>query len=180
MNYITIKNYHDLEYILNADILITGDIHRQREELDHNTWNLSFDNNFIKNFSLVELNDFIKKLIDIRTEQIINIGRGPATFYLWYDEQSLNLCFDVLSGNNVKLPFGCTLNVLNKFESILKKSLKDLQSDTNYLSWENIEIVEPGDPGWDNENDEPEYILDLYVVVLPENNLTNFFKKLVS
>jgi hypothetical protein len=182
MNYININNYADLQYLLNVDILITGDLSQQKEELYYNTWCLNFDKDFVKTLSITDLQNFIQELIDNRAKQVININKGSATFYLWYDEQSFNLCFDILSGKNIKLPFGCKLNILKKTDSILEKFLADTQAETNYLSWENLKIINRGDPGWDkdDENDVPEWIGNVYVTTLPQPTFINFIKKIVS
>lgn len=169
MNYININNYTNLLELLDINILITGDLNKQREELEYNTWEMTFDRDFIKTITLQNLQDFISKLINNRADQVAKANKSPATFYLWYDEQSLNLCFDILSGNNIKLPFGCTLNVFKTPYPILEKFLKDAQSDTNYLSWENLTILNPGDPGFgeDDDDDEIDWIQDVYVTTLP-------------
>lgn len=167
MNYITIAKSRDLQELLDADILITGDIHRHKEEWEHNTWYISFEATFVKSFTRHDINAFIHDLIKNREQQVIDINKGPATFYLWYDEQSLNLCFDILSGMNINLPFGCKLNILNKFDFIVDKFLANVQPENNALSWGNFTILNPGDPGWNDNDDEIDWIQDVYAAILP-------------
>jgi len=154
MNYTKINNFNNLEQVLNEDILITGDIKQQKEEMYYNTYELSFNKDFIKTLSLEDLHNFILKLITKRTDQVMQANNGPATFYLWYDEQYLTLCFDVLSGADIKLPFGFKLNVLKTPLSILKKFHNATYDDKNYLTWENLTILNPGDSGFDDEDDD--------------------------
>jgi len=168
MNYITIEKSRDFQELLDVDILITGDVHRHKEEWEYNTWNLSFDVNFIKSLTRHDLNTFIYDLIKNRKQQVVDLNNGPATFYMWYDEQSLNLCFDILTGTNISLPFGCELNILNTFDSILDKFFVDVQPENNPLSWDKIIILEPGDEGFgDDDDDEIDWIQDVYVTTLP-------------
>lgn len=170
MNYKEIKNTEDLQTVLNEKILITGNINQQKEELYFNTHELAFDQYFIRTLSITDLNDFLTKLLENRSAQVTQANKGPATFYLWYDEQYLTLCFDVLSGDHIKLPFGFKLNIQKESFSILAKFYKDALDDNNYLNWENITIINPGDPEWDDNQDEDvsNYILDVFVITLPQ------------
>lgn len=183
MNPAHIDSKEALQQILNEDILITGDLNQQKEELYYNTYELSCDKDFIKTLSLQDLHNFILKLITKRTDQVVQANNGPATFYLWYDEQYLTLCFDVLSGATIKLPFGFKLNVLKTPLSILKKFHNAAYDDKNYLTWENLTILNPGDPGFDDDDDNEypdDWILDVYVTTLPQSTLTNIIKKIIS
>lgn len=170
MNYTTIEKFSDFKEILDADILITGDPTKQREELEYNTWYLSFSVSFIKELTLSDIQAFIDDLIKNRKQQAIDINKGPVTFYIWYDEQSLNLGFDILSGTNINLPFGCKLNVLNDFNSILNKVLADGDPENNPLNYKNFTFLEQEDPGWDefdSDDDEVTWIQDVFVRTLP-------------
>jgi hypothetical protein len=184
MNYIQIKQFSDFEELLNIDILITGDLMKQNEEREYNTWCISFDQAFIKSIKLPDLYNFLEILIKNRSQQVKKMKNGPATFYLWYDKQSFNLCFDILSGNNLKMPFDCITIIKHTPHDILTNLLNDTQADTNYLSWENITILNPGDPGCDDDDDEEydnsKYVLDVYVITLPQSTLSNLLKHFIS
>ncbi len=167
-----------LQEIINEEIFITGDITQQKEELYHNTWQMWFEKEFLKTLSLVDLQDFLEKLIQKRSQQTIEANKGYTTFYLWYSGQSATLCFDILSGKNIKLPFGCTVNIVHNPDIILSTFLKEEQADITPLSFENFKFFEPGDPGWDefdnDDEDEEEYVLDVYVTVLPQSKIEMF------
>jgi len=183
MNYIQIKQLADFEELLNIDILITGDLTQQNREREYNTWCISFDQTFIKSIKLPDLDNLLDTLIQNRSQQVKNINNGPATFYLWYDEQSFNLCFDILSGDNLKMPFDCITNIKDTPHDILIRLLHDTQADTNYLSWENLTILNPEDPEFDDDDDKydnSKYILDVYVITLPQSTLSNFLKNFIS
>ena len=137
----------------------------------------------MKTLTLLDIYNLLKQLINKRSQQVFQSNNGPATFYLWYDEQSFNLGFDVLSGINTKLPFNCKINILHTPISILKKLLNDTQSDTNYLSWENLTILNPGDPDFDDKDDNDDYLtnlmIDVYVTTLPQPIISTILKNLI-
>lgn len=169
MNYITIKKRSDFQKLFEIDILITGNLKKQREELEHNTWHLSFDKKFVKKITIDDLQWFISTLMKIRIQQLkIQNNNTPVTFYVWFEEISLQLCFDFLSGKNIKLPFGRELNLLSSVDQVLNQFLTEAQSKNNALSWENITILNPGDPGWDDDddNDTLNWKQDVYVTTL--------------
>jgi hypothetical protein len=93
--------------------------------------------------------------------------RARATFYLWYDPQSVQLKINILSGEKITLPFGCTINIQNSLLPILQTFLDDIHRNPHPLSWENMTILNPGDPGWDDEDDVIDWIQDVYVTTLP-------------
>jgi len=86
-----------------------------------------------------------------------------ATFYLWFDKQALQLRFNIVSGSNVSLPFGCKINRVHSPEFILK----DFISTTHEIAahGETIEFLEPGED-LDDDNGQQEYTLDVYVEIL--------------
>ena len=170
MNYITIKQYCNFQELLDIDTLITGDTCCHKEELEYNTWHLSFDAKFAQTLTIEDIKVFIRKLIQNRAQKVINSNHGPATFYAWYEAQSFNLCFDILSGVDISLPFHCKLHFLTKIDPIIKTCLEDVQTKNNVLSWEDFTILNPGDSGWDVEEkgvDVSNLVQDVYVLILP-------------
>jgi hypothetical protein len=98
-------------------------------------------------------------------KQITEISAtSVATFYLWFDQQSSQLCFNLLSSDNIELPFGCTVNIVESSDIILNKCINDIQNLN--ATWDQIEIIEPGDPRWNDDDDPKKYILDVYVTTL--------------
>lgn len=186
MNPAHINSKETLQQLINVDIKITGDLCKQQEELYYNTWGMSFDRDFIKTLTIQDLNDFVIELIKNRSQQVSDINKGPATFYLWYDEQSVALCFDILSGADIILPFRCQINRILRPVPIIQAFLKDAQAEIHPLDFQNFKFFEPGDPGWeefDKDDDEEDLSLktiDVYVTTLPQNNIANFVKKIIS
>lgn len=171
MNYTKIKKCKDFQALFDKDILITGDPARQREELEWNTWNLSFDKKFVQKLTLDDLQRFIAQLADSRVQQLKKQNNHtPVTFYVWFDDMSLNLCFDFLSGKDIQLPFGCKLNLLSFVDPVLKSFLSEAQRVAVQGNWGDFIISVrsdsgwEGDPGWDD--DETEWIQDVYVTTL--------------
>lgn len=171
MNYVTIKNYDDFQELFDANILITGDLARQREELEWNTWHLSFDKKFIKKLSINDLQQFVAHLVETRIKQLKSEGNcASVTFYVWFDIMSLNLCFDFLSGKDIALPFTKShlLNIVDSVDHILKKFLTEAQRIAVHGNWAGFTVINPGDPDWNDEedDDDDDFILDVYVTTL--------------
>ncbi|MBP6869429.1 hypothetical protein KBC04_00885 [Candidatus Babeliales bacterium] len=158
----------DFEFIINDNIYLSGSSLGFKEEIYNNFWQISFDEGLIQKINLKNLNNFLDTLLTKRSEQIGEISStSVATFYLWFDEQSSQLCFNLLSGKNIELPFGCTLHVVDNPDFIFNKCIQGLRHPA--LSFDNIEIIERGDPRWDDEEDDfdpKKYVLDIYVTTL--------------
>lgn len=173
MNYITIEKLEDLEQLLNVDIYLTEKEEDQEEELRYNTWEISFDHELIKKLTLSELKNFIFDLINKRAEQVKELGlRQGATFYMWFDEMSCQLCFDVLSGRDIQLPFRCTVHIVKSCELILRKFLekaKEAAERGSDIGFEDIKFLEPGDEmfGEIEEEDPKSFVQDVYVIMIP-------------
>ena len=186
MNPAHISSKEELQELINVDIKITGDLSKQQEEVYYNTWDMSFDRDFIKTLTIQDINDFVIELMKNRSQQVLDINKGPATFYLWYDEQSVCLCFDILSGTGITLPFRCKVNKISTPIPIIQAFLKDAQAEIHPLDFQNFKFFEPGDPGWDEFNKEEEEedlslkTIDVYVATLPQNDLVHILKKIIS
>jgi hypothetical protein len=172
MNYLTIEKLQDLDQLLMMDIYLTGKEKNQQDELRYNTWEISFSNKLIEQLTLDDLKKFIDVLIKRRSDQVkeLDISEG-ATFYMWFDAMSFHLCFDILSGRNIKLPFGCKVHVVKSYEVILKKFFKEAKIAAEqdcHIPFENIKFLEPGDEGFGIEEDhEIDWTQDVYVTTLP-------------
>ncbi|HEV2601208.1 MAG TPA: hypothetical protein VGT41_02835 [Candidatus Babeliales bacterium] len=167
INYANIKKYDDLEEVFDANILITGSLARQKEEISENTWKVAFDDKFIQKLTIKDLEQFIERLVQTRIRQLERqMNHTPVTFYVWFDDMSLHLCFDFLSGKGIKLPFGCKLNLLSSIEPVLKSFLTEAQRAAihGHVNIDDLIFFSPGDPGLDDE--EPEWIQDVYVTTL--------------
>lgn len=168
MSSILISNLIDLEFIVNDDIYLCGSSSGVKEEIYNNFWQISFDENLSLKLSKNDLHYFLSLLLKKRKEQIAIISNTlVVTFYMWVDEQSNQLCFNLLSGQDITLPFGCTVHVVNSVDIIFNKFIHVLRNPA--LSWNNIEIIEQGDSRWDSDEediDPKKYVLEVYVTIL--------------
>jgi hypothetical protein len=124
---ITVKSARDLEKLLYAKItLIDRDILTQKE-IYQNFHGFDCSEIFIKDLTLNYLQTFVKKLVENRKQQVTALHHEPgAVFYLWYDEQTLQIRFNVLSGKNRPLPFAShKTECLNSPDTILHRYLDD-------------------------------------------------------
>ncbi|MCX5923081.1 MAG: hypothetical protein NTU89_00790 [Candidatus Dependentiae bacterium] len=171
MSHAAIKNWDELQDLLEDPIFLSGNTFSTKEEISNNIWSITFDQDFVKTIQVKDLEKFISQLLSNRSEQINNkFNAIPATFYLWYDAQSVQLKFNILSGKNIKLPFGCKLNILNSPMPIFQKFLDEAQAEINPLDFQNFTFLNPGDPGFEEEEEDTiDWILDVYVTILPQS-----------
>lgn len=173
MNYITIEKLEDLNQLLEVDIYLTGKLECMQEELEYNTWGIMFDTKLVQELSVSTLKSFMFELINKRSEQVEYLGLVTgATFYMWFDEMSCQLCFDVLSGRDIKLPFRCTVRIVKNCETILKTFLeeaKEVAKRGSDIGFEDIKFLEPGDEGFGEieEQDPKSFIQEVYVTTIP-------------
>lgn len=166
INYAHIKEYDDFEEIFDANILITGNPARHKEEICENMWKVGFDKKFIKKLTLQDLKQFIAKLVQTRVQQLKRqMNDTPVNFYVWFDEMSLHLCIDFLSGKEIMLLPGGRYNILSSVDPILVSFLAEIHRVTVHGNLQDFRVINPGDPGWDDD-DEPEWIQDVYVTTL--------------
>jgi len=163
MNHIIINKLSDLQNVLGESIYISGHQSLVEEETYNNMWALTFGDKLIKELEVEDLEKFLSELLKKRRLQLASIdAKAIATFYLWFDEQALQLRFNFISGENVVLPFGCKVNLLNSPEPIFN----DLITTIRQVTIEG-DVVEFFDPSKDFDDEiEEEYVLDLYVKVL--------------
>jgi hypothetical protein len=124
MNIITIKKASDIKKIVTVPFYITGNKAHLQKEIDCNMWCLSFTSNSIEKITIQELSQSIDSLILNKKKQLhSNNPFFPALFYLWFDKQALQLRFNCISNIDNKLPFGCTLMLLDSPIDIFKDFL---------------------------------------------------------
>ncbi|HEV2601925.1 MAG TPA: hypothetical protein VGT41_06570 [Candidatus Babeliales bacterium] len=172
INYAHIKKYDDFQEIFDANILITGNPARQKEEICENMWKVGFDKKLIKKLTMQDLQQFIEKLVQVRIEQLKRqMNYTPVTFYVWIDEMSQHLCFDFLSGKDIVLPPEGRFNILSSVDQILASFLAEVQRVATHGNLQDFRVINPGDPGWDDddfwgEKIQQQYIQDIYITTL--------------
>lgn len=172
MNYIKINRLANLQKILTSPIYLEREIAQSRQDILENTWGIAFSNNLVKKLQITDLSRFVLDLIRHRTEQLCEMNLGiNATLYIWFDELALRLCFNVLSGENIELPFYCTLNIVDSYEIILQKYFNAAHENLHGNYYQILAVRERDSegnmPSWNYEDkEEDNYVLDVWFTTL--------------
>ncbi len=126
MNKDVMKKLQDyMNEIFDDEIYISGKTTNLKEEIKQNTWGIGLPIPLLKKTTIDMLLDIVKQLLKKREQQILLLNvKTIATFYLWFDELALQLRFNLISGQQTKLPFNCDLKIIDKPNEILKDFLK--------------------------------------------------------
>ncbi len=165
MNHIVITKISDLQEVINASL----DFSQKKSLTDfHNMWALTLDNDLVKKIKLDDLKRFLNELLHNRRLQIFQKDpTAKAKFYLWFDEQALQLRFNILFDISSPLPFGCNLDIVATANHILEEFL----SCTYKIATEG-QTFELCDTDEDNdEDDSNNYVLKVYVELLQNNKI---------
>jgi hypothetical protein len=121
MSVITLRALHDVNPIIHDEPYISGNTAQVHQEIEHNMWCIEVDETLLHSTTIQNLLQFFDNLIDKRSRQIEkNNPSIPATLYMWFDKQALQLRFNILSGIVEHLPFRCTVHKIDSLESIIK------------------------------------------------------------
>jgi hypothetical protein len=169
MNVITLHTLHDVNSIVHDEPYISGKASAFDQETEHNMWCISIDDVLLRSITERDIVQFFDELISRRSQQLEkNNPQVPVTLYVWFDKQALQLRFNIISGKVEHLPFGCTVHKVDTLYAIVKDFLETTHDVAQH--GDKIEIIEPGDEGWDDDDDdEVEYTLDVFVVTLNDN-----------
>lgn len=170
MNHITITAYKDFDEILEELVIITKNNFTAAKFEYSDMWCLSFSPEFFKELGYDKLVSFFKILIETRDIQLkASAFNEPVTFYLWFDEQALQLRFNIIPGEDASLPFGCTVNKVDSIEPILNKFfsiINDVLEGKDFFEVYDAQDIEDIDDDESPKN----YVLDVYVQTLyPQN-----------
>lgn len=158
MNTIAISHFDQLSLIFNDLLCLSGE---QSEEVYHNMWCISLEGGLIESIELEQLKYFIDKLIENREQQLKNINFYESViFYMWFDQQALQLRFNIITGDVKSLPFECKVRLDDTSEFILNNfinTVRDVVQCGDYIEFFNGEDWE------DEDENEEEYILDVFV-----------------
>jgi hypothetical protein len=156
MNVITISNFDQFSLIFDGLLCLSGE---QSEEICQNMWCISLGEKFIENITLEKLENFIDQLIENRVQQLKSINFFEhAVFYMWFDQQALQLRFNIITGDGASLPFGCKLKLHSTSKFILTNLIVAVKRSACF--GDDVEFLDSED---DEDEDEEEYILDVFV-----------------
>ena len=185
MSNTTIEKLEDFDFIIQDYIYLSGKAGIELDkEIYNNFWQIMFSQDLIKKLTLFDLQDFIDKLLQKRLEQIkkFDIESG-VTFYMWFDPMLGQLCFNFISGKNVRPPFGCKLNIVKSSDFILKNFLEEEKKAVDKggrLLFEDMKIIEPGDESWGDDDDDESWIQDVYIKKFPCLDKLNCTDKIIK
>jgi hypothetical protein len=172
INFTTIHSLQNFKQIIESPIFITCDKRLQNVEISTNMWAISIDFKTLKHMSVDNLLEFIRTLLNKKKQQISQLNISCSViFYMWFDEMATQLRFNVISGFDEKLPFGCEVNIVNSPDFILKNFLKSQRNPE--ITWSELEEVMNDS----DDIDENHFVLDVFVVQL--NNI-EFAKKILT
>lgn len=119
-----IEFFQSLEDIV-VDPLFIGDrMQDLEEEIANNTWSMSISEKLANEIVVEDFIDLFHRVIMNRREQIRGSNnRAGMLFYIWFDWQSAQLKFNLISDYDIGLPFGCEIEITDKLELIIKEFL---------------------------------------------------------
>lgn len=161
---IIIHNIADLNEVINSPIFIGCESNLQNKETEENMWILSLDPQAIKNVAKKDLENFASCLLKKRKEQLLEQNIVcPVIFYMWFDEMAAQLRFNMISDFNKKLPFGCSIEIVNSPQIILEEFVQSHYHEG--ISWNEFNQGEDDSDG----NDDP-FTLKVFVVKFNNGN----------
>ncbi len=119
-----VEFFQDLEEIV-VDPLCIGDSEADiKREIANNNWSISISYELGTHLSVKDFIDFFEEVISNRRNQIkISNKHTGMIFYVWFDWQSAQLRFNLISDFDSKLPFACEVETIDKLEPIIEDFL---------------------------------------------------------
>ncbi|SER97540.1 hypothetical protein [Psychrobacillus sp. OK032] len=117
--------FHSLEEIVVGPLFIGESLQDLAEETTNNTWSISISKELATEILLEDFIDFFQRVMTNRREQISSSNnRDGMLFYIWFDWQSAQIKFNLISDYDTALPFGCEIEITNKLEPIIEEFLR--------------------------------------------------------
>lgn len=141
------------------------------EDINHEAWsNLWMFSITQEQAKTVEAEDIIRLFQHVVAVRDASVRACPDLpegmwFYLWHDDQALQLRFSMVSRGHGALPFGRALAALPDPTPIIFDFLKGYH---DYIPFEDMEIIE-GSPSLDDVKEPELPPLPLWVISLPTN-----------
>ena len=94
-------------------------------EASGNLWTFSLSPQQAQEVKQEEVLHFLKAVLLAREHQVLErLGhQHPMVFYCWFDEQTAQLCFSLVSALHNRLPFGSKVNIVADLSSVVKQFL---------------------------------------------------------
>lgn len=135
-----------------------------QDEIRHNLWSIAISGRQAETLTKEGFVAFLDEVLENRSRQLqeTNVDRG-ALFYVWFDEQACQLRGNVISDLHRQLPFGCSIELEDRPDSIVEAFLRSPYHDG--IPWSELDEVDPDVAAPDP--DPPDYVLRVYCVRLP-------------
>lgn len=136
-----------------------------------NQWLMTLSHEQCQSLTISDLLTLFERIIENRQQQLdqANVDHGMI-FYLWFDEQALQLRLNLISDSQERFPFGCQLNVLLTPESILDRYLH--YSYHEAIPWDELHEVSQE---WKADDGEKPFVLDVYQMKLTPHQPVSFW-----
>jgi len=109
------------------------------QELRTNTWSISCSLEQAQQLTLNDFLQFFEQVIENRRQQLQAAQSVYGMlFYLWYDEQAIQLRFGLISDFDGYLPFSASVNRVPSMVSIIEEFLLSHHHDG--IPWQELEI----------------------------------------
>lgn len=106
--------WDDLQEIVTDKIYIGSTIEEIDKEISNNCWSISITQEQCNELKEEDFTDFFEKVINNRKGQIKDSKyNNGMIFYLWFEQQSGRLRFNLISDFHKRLPFKCELIEVN-------------------------------------------------------------------
>lgn len=117
--------FHSLEEIVVDPLFIGESLQDLAEETTNNTWSISISKELATEILAEDFIFFIQRVMTNRREQIKGSNnRDEMLFYIWFEWQSAQIKFNLISDYDTALPFGCEIEITHKLEPIIEEFLR--------------------------------------------------------
>jgi hypothetical protein len=117
--------FQSLEEIVVDPLFISDSLQDLDEETANNTWSMSISKELAIEIVVKDFIDFFQRVMTNRREQIRGSNNQDGMlFYIWFDWQSAQIKFNLISDYDTALPFGCEIEITHKLEPIIEEFLR--------------------------------------------------------
>jgi hypothetical protein len=131
-----------------------------------NMWSFSLSFEMAEATTIQDVKDFVLKIVRARADQLQERGFPPKSmvFYCWHDEQAAQLRFSLVSASHGHLPFGATLQSVEKLETIIGSWFNNPYLEG--IPWDEFVEVDPNDLEPEDEDEGEPYVLQVWSTLI--------------
>ena len=126
MNIKTIDQISDFDEIFASKIFLDAKTHDFEKETQQNMWCIALGDKALSWLKKEEILTFLDRVLKKRMDEVKRYSVKTATFYLWVDEQAVQLRFNIISRGINQLPFREPILLLQDPEKIVDTFLASL------------------------------------------------------